>query len=51
MKPKDVIETKTEIKDGIKHTTHYVNRHIRVGDTQGSSYGYTTPDGRNVERS
>ena len=45
---KDVIETKTEIKDGIKYTTHYMNRHIRVGDTQCSSFGYTTPHGLNV---
>ncbi len=35
----DIIETKTEIKDGIKYTTHYVNRPIKQGDSQGSSVG------------
>jgi hypothetical protein len=39
----DIIETKTKtktkIKDGIKYTTHYVNRPIRQGDTLGGSIG------------
>jgi hypothetical protein len=35
----DIIETKTEIKDGIKYTTHYVNRPIRQGDPLGGPVG------------
>ncbi len=35
----DIIETKTEIKDGIKYTTYYVNRPIKQGDSQGGSVG------------
>jgi hypothetical protein len=34
-----ITETKTEIKDGVKHTTHFVNRPIRQGDPQCSSTG------------
>ena len=29
----------TEIKNGVKYTTHFVNRPIRQGDTQGGSVG------------
>ena len=32
-------ETKTEIKNGIKYTTHYVDRPIKPGDPHGGSYG------------
>ena len=35
----DLYKTVTEIKDGIKHTTHYVNRPIQQGDPQGGSTG------------
>jgi len=35
----DIIETKTEIKDGIKYTTHYINRPIRQGDPLGGPVG------------
>ena len=34
-----ITETKTEIKDGVKHTTHFVNRPIKGGDPQCSSIG------------
>jgi len=34
-----IIETKTEIKDGIKYTTHYVDRPIREGDPMGGPVG------------
>jgi hypothetical protein len=40
----DIIETKTEIKDGIKYTTHYVNRPIKQGDPHGGSVGIMTND-------
>ncbi len=33
------METKTEIKDGVKYTTHYVNRPIKPGDPQGGPVG------------
>ncbi len=35
----DIIETKKEFKEGIKYTTHYVNRPIKQGDPQGGSVG------------
>lgn len=35
----EIFETKTETYDGIKYTTHYVNRPIRQGDPQGGSIG------------
>ena len=34
-----ITETKTVIKNGVKYTTHFVNRPIRQGDTQGGSVG------------
>lgn len=34
-----ITETKTEVKDGVKCTTHFVNRPIRQGDPQGGSIG------------
>lgn len=34
-----ITETKTEIKDGVQYTTHFVNRPIRQGDPQGGSIG------------
>lgn len=37
----DVISTETKLIEGIKHTTHYVNRPIRQGDPQGGSFGST----------
>ncbi len=33
------ITTKTEVKDGIKYTTHYVNRPIKQGDPMGGPVG------------
>lgn len=41
----DIIKTKSEIKNGIKYTTHYVNRSIRQGDSLGSAYGISSPNG------
>lgn len=34
-----ITETKTEIKDGVKYATHFVNRDIRQGDPLGNSIG------------
>lgn len=34
-----ITKTKVEIRQGIKYTTHYVNRPIKVGDPQGGSIG------------
>lgn len=36
---KDIIGTKTEIREGIKYTTHYVDRPIRQGDPHGGPVG------------
>jgi hypothetical protein len=44
----DIIETKSEVRNGIKYTTHYVNRSIRQGDPHGNSLGYTTPEGKQI---
>jgi len=39
---KDIYKTETEEVNGIKYTTHYVNRPIRQGDPQGGSQGICT---------
>jgi hypothetical protein len=41
----DIIETKSEVRNGI----NYVNRSIRQGDPHGNSLGYyTTPEGKQI---
>jgi len=36
---KFITKTETEVKNGIKYTTHYVNRPIEEGDPQGGAVG------------
>jgi archaellum component FlaC len=41
LKENEIIKTISEMKEGIKYTTHYVNRPIRQGDSQVQSIGTT----------
>lgn len=34
-----ITKTETEMKNGVKHTTHFVNRPIRPGDPHGGEVG------------
>ena len=44
----EIIKTESEIRNGIKYTTHYINRAIRQGDPSGNAKGYSSPDHKDV---